>query len=122
MLKLLCCLLSFSALAVVPQTLEQYSRKLNQSLPEIYDAVTKLRQTTVENNYVVYHFLVDASVSESNWALPKVKGQVLASVCQNAHQKNILQNFRAGIIYRYENVKGQSLGEFLIPAAHCSTR
>lgn len=122
MLKLLCCLLSFSALAQTAPSLEQYSRKLNQSLPEVYDAVTKLRHTTVENNHIVYHFLVDATMSESSWALPKVKGQVLLSVCQNAHQKNILQNLRAGIIYRYENLKGQSLGEFLISPAHCSSR
>ena len=122
MLKLLCCLFSFTAIAQAPQSLEQYSLKLNQSLPEVYDAVTKLRQTTVENNQMVYHFLVHATLSESSWALPKVKNQVLSSVCQNAHQKNILQNLQAGIIYRYENIKGQSLGEFLISPAHCSSR
>ena len=122
MLKLLCCLISFSAFAQTSPTLEQYSHKLNQSLPEVYDPVTKLLRTTVENQQVVYHFLVDATVSESTWALPKVKSQVLSSVCQNAHQKNILKHFRAAIIYRYENVKGQSLGELLISPAYCSSR
>lgn len=120
MLNLLFLLLTFSAFAQTPLSLDEYSRKLNSSLPEVYDPVTKLQRTTVENNHLVYHFLVNASVSESNWALPKVKSKVLEGVCQNAHQKNVLQNYKAGIIYRYENLKGQSLGEFLISPSHCS--
>jgi hypothetical protein len=122
MFKLLCLLLSFPVFAQSKPTLEEYSHKLNGSLPEVYDAVTKLRMTSVENSQLVYNFLVDASLQESSWALPKVKAQVLSRVCKNSYQKNVLQKYRTSLIYRYENLKGQSLGEFLIPPEHCPSR
>lgn len=99
--------------------LQDFSKKLNQDLPEVYDPVTKLMRTTVENDNMVYHFLVDANQKQYDWAMPKVKEQVLKSVCKNQNQKMILTQYKVGIVYRYENTKGQSLGEFLVRPEHC---
>ena len=93
---------------------------MNKDLPEIYDHMTKLMRTSVENNNLKYQFLINADQKEYNWALPKVRTQILANICKNARQKAILKNYRANIVYSYENVKGQSLGEFMVRPDHCN--
>ena len=103
-------------------TLYEVSNKINQNLPEIYDPVTKLQRTTVENNNLIYHFLIDAGQKEYDWALPKVKTQILSNVCTNQNQNSILSEHQANIIFRYENTKGQSLGQFMVQAGHCKKR
>jgi hypothetical protein len=100
-------------------TLQEVSAKVNRSLPEVYDAVTKLVTTTVENNNFSYHFLVDANQDEFNKALPKVKNQILSTLCTKNIERSILKDHNANIVYRYENVKGQSLGEFMVKPDHC---
>lgn len=112
-------LLSLNALAQVPPTLEEVSSRINRDLPEIYDPVTKLRTTTVENNNLVFNFLIDASEKQYKWAMPKVKSQVMSDICSKGREGSVLKHHKASIIYRYENVKGQSLGEFIIRPEHC---
>ena len=79
-------------------------------------------RTTVENNNVIYHFLVNATQKENDWVMPKVKERVLLTICSNKNQKHILTSYRANVVYRYENVKGQFLGEFLIPPERCYSK
>ncbi len=100
-------------------SLEEASLKINRSLPENYDRVTRLRTTTVENNHLVFHFLLNAEKSEYQWALPKVKEQVLKTICSQSREGDVLKNRRGNIVYRYENLKGQSLGEFMVTPEHC---
>lgn len=100
-------------------TLEEYSLRLNKELPEVYDPVTKLLKTTVENNNLIYHFIVDANHAEFNWAFPKVKTQILKTVCANSREKFVFKELKANLVYRYENVKGQSMGEFMVRPEHC---
>jgi len=99
--------------------LDELSVKLNKDLPEVYDHATKLMRTTVENGSFVYQFIVGANKEEYAFAIPKVRTQVMSTVCKHAREKSILEKYKASIVYRYENVKGQSLGEFMIPAGHC---
>lgn len=101
------------------ETLEDYSREMNKTLPEVYDPVTKLMRTTVENNNFKYHFLLNANHAEYAWALPKVKAQILKKICSKSSEKKILKGFKSSIVYSYENVKGQSLGEFMVKPDHC---
>ncbi len=101
-------------------TLEETSNKLNKDLPEVYDPVTKLRTTTVENNNIIYNFLVDANQKEYDWAMPKVRNQVMSTICSKSRERTILKGHKANIVYRYENVKGQSLGEFMIKPEQCA--
>lgn len=100
-------------------TLEELSTKVNKDLPEVYDHATKLMRTTVENGSFVYHFLVGANKEEYALAFPKVRTQVMSTICKHSREKIILGKYKASIVYRYENLKGQSLGEFMIPAGHC---
>lgn len=100
-------------------SLEEASKTINKDLPEIYDSVTKLMRTTVEYNNITYHFLVDANEKEFNWALPKVKAQVLRTICTKTREKYLLKQYKANIVYNYENVKGLSLGQFMIRPDHC---
>jgi hypothetical protein len=100
-------------------SLEEVSEKLNKDLPEVYDPVTKLRKTTVENNNLIFNFLIDANQKEYNWAMPKVKTQVMSTICSKSRERLVFKNHNANIVYRYENVKGQSLGEFMIRPEHC---
>lgn len=99
--------------------LEEYSVKINKDLPEKYDSITKLRKTTVENNNLIYNFLVDADQGEFDWAMPKVKSQVMSTICTKGRDKTALHQYNANIVYRYENVKGQALGEFMVRPEHC---
>lgn len=114
--------LSFSALAQIPLSLEETSSRINRDLPEIYDRMTKLRSTSVENNNLIYNFLVDVNQSEYNFALPKVKNQVMSTICSKSRERMVFHSHKANIVYRYENVKGQSLGEFMIRPEHCPKR
>lgn len=100
-------------------TLDEVSHALNKDLPEIYDPVTKLRKTTVENNHLIFNFLIDANQKEYDWAMPKVKKQVMSTICSKSRERTIFKVHNANIVYRYENVKGQSLGEFMIRPEHC---
>lgn len=105
--------------AQIRPSLEEVSMKLNKDLPEIYDPVTKLRKTTVENNNLIFNFLVDAGQKQFDWAMPKVKTQVLSTICNKTRERVIFRDHNANIVYRYENMKGQSLGEFMIRPEHC---
>lgn len=111
-------------LSVFPHALAQghllrLSEEVNKSLPESYDPVTKLQRTSVENGAVIYHFQLDATQAEYNGALAKVKAQVLKSICAKRIERKIIVAHKADIVYRYENLRGQSLGEFLISSTHC---
>lgn len=107
------------AIAQIRPSLEEVSAKLNQDLPEIYDPVTKLRKTTVENNNLIFNFLIDANQKDYDWAMPKVKTQVEKTICSKAREKAVFRDHKANIVYRYENMKGQSLGEFMVRPEHC---
>lgn len=120
MLFLTMTLLSTASFAQSRPTLEEVSKEMNKDLPEIYDHMTKLMRTSVENNNLKYQFLINADQKEYNWALPKVRTQILSNICKNSRQKAILKNYRANIVYSYENVKGQSLGEFMVKPDHCN--
>ncbi len=99
--------------------IQAYSLKINKSLPEVYDHVTKLISTSVENNNFYYHFQLKATLKEFTEARPKANAQVLKTVCSQSRERVILQKFKANLIYRYENDKGISLGEFMIRPSHC---
>lgn len=104
---------------MVKPTLDEVSTKLNADLPEVYDHVTKLRKTTVENNNLIFNFLIDANQKEYDWAMPKVRTQVMSTICSKSRERTVFKVHNANIVYRYENVKGQSLGEFMIRPDHC---
>lgn len=100
-------------------SLTEFSNEVNKSLPEVYDSVTKLMKTTVENNNFKYNFIIDADQKEYAFAMPKVREQILKTICSKRTEKTILKSYRAHIIYSYENVKGQSLGEFMVRPDYC---
>lgn len=102
-----------------PGDLRSYSAEINKSLPENFDPVTRLRTTTVQNNNLYYHFLVKVSQEEFKEALPKVRGQILRTICSQSREKRGLKTYRANLVYQYENEKGQSLGEFMVRPEHC---
>lgn len=117
---LLCFLISLSSYAQVARpTLTELSSTINKSLPETWDHATKLLRTTVENNNIFYHFVLKASEEEYKWALPKVKAQVLRTICSKSREKSILKDYQANIVYKYESEKGLTLGEFMIKPDHC---
>ncbi len=118
MMKLLLFFFSVQLMAG-PSSLEELSQKVNKDLPEVYDTVTKLMRSTVENHYFKYHFLVGATKPEFESAFPKVKAQILKTICSHRREKTILTVYKAGIIYSYENVQGQSLGQFLVKPEFC---
>jgi hypothetical protein len=101
------------------ENLNEVSEKLNKDLPEVYDPITKLVTTTVQNNDIKFNFIVDASEKEFKDTLPKVKLEVLNTVCRRKSESYILNTLKANIIYSYENVKGQSLGEFVVRIGSC---
>lgn len=117
---LLCFLISLSSYAQVARpTLTELSSTINKSLPETWDHATKLLRTTVENNNIFYHFVLKANEDEYKWALPKVKAQVLRTICSKPREKSILKDYQANIVYKYESDKGLTLGEFMIKPDHC---
>ncbi len=107
---------------IIRPSLEQISLKMNKTLPEIYDPITKLQSTTVEHNNFFYHFVVDASKKEFGPAFPKVQAQILKTVCSRPAEKSILVDNNANIVYRYESLKGESLGQFMIRPEHCKKK
>lgn len=111
--------LSASLFAQVKPGLEEISTKLNKELPEIYDHATKLMGTTVSNGHLVYHFLVNITQEEYDAFSPKVKAQMLKSSCSDKTKRMLLNEYKANLVFRYVNTKGQSLGEFMIRADHC---
>lgn len=96
-----------------------YSEKLNRSLPENLDSITQLRKTSVQNNYLYYHFIVQATQVEYSNVIEKVKAQNLKAVCKQSRELIVFKTYKASLVYRYENEKGQSLGEFMIQPGHC---
>lgn len=110
-------LLPFTAFA---QSLKDSSEKINKDLPQKYDSITKLQSTSVQNNNLIYHFIVDANQIEFDSAFPKVKQQILSSICSKPREKNLLTIQKAHLVYRYENARGLSLGEFMVRPEHCS--
>jgi uncharacterized membrane protein YkoI len=112
--------LSFSSWGqMIQRDLRDVSQELNKTLPEVYDHATKLMKTTVENNNLFYHFILNANQAEYDFALPKVRNQILSTICSKARERTILKNYKANIVYRYEDVKGLSLGEFMVKPEHC---
>lgn len=107
------------SLPAFPQGLKTYSEKINKSLPETYDHATKLLRTRVENNDLNFDFVVDATKDEFALAFPKVRSQVLSTICRQSRERTVLRQFKANVVYRYESVKGQALGEFMIRPDHC---
>ncbi len=111
---------SFSLYAQVPRpSLKDASSEINKTLPQIYDHATKLTTTTVENNNLYYHFVVAATQKEYEDALPKVKAQILKTICSKKVERSILKEHKANIVYRYESDKGLSLGELQVKPDHC---
>lgn len=100
-------------------TLQELSSQMNKTLPEVYDPVTKLQKTSVENNNFYYHFLLDANQREYDRALPNVKRALQKSACGSSKDRRILLQHKANIVYRYENVKGEFLGEFMLKPDQC---
>ena len=103
-------------------SLKELSLKINKELPEVYDHATKLVGTSLENKNFYFHFILNANSEEYKGALPKVKAQVLKTICSGKREREILLRHQANIIYRYESLSGQSLGEFMIPSSHCSKK
>lgn len=100
-------------------SLGEYSAKINSGLPETYDRVTKLLKTSVENDDLVFHFVILATKDEFAATHGKVKAQVLSTICRHDREGKVLRQLRKAVIYRYENEKGQALGEFMVRPAHC---
>lgn len=100
-------------------TLEEISRKINKELPLDYDHATKLVATTVQNTNFYYHFTIKANLEEYKLAFPKVKAQILKTICSQPREFSILKNYKADIVYKYENEKGSTLGEFMVKPEHC---
>lgn len=116
-------LFSMSLMAEVkPLSLKEYSEKINKALPAVYDPVTKLIASSVENESLVYHFILAATRVEFSKALPQVRSSVLKSVCSNPREKLVLKEYKANLIYRYESVSGESLGEFMVRPEHCGKK
>lgn len=114
-------LISLKVFAQAPRpTLKDTSAEVNKSLPQIYDHATKLTATTIENNNIIYHFIVGATQKEFDNALPKVKAQVQSTICSKRVEKSILMDHKANIVYRYESDRGNSLGEFMLKPEQCS--
>lgn len=99
--------------------LNEISLKINKTLPQIYDHVTKLVSTSVENNNFSYHFILKATPSEYKLALPMVRSQILKTICSKKTEKSILLDYNTNIVFRYESDKGQTLGEFMVKPDHC---
>lgn len=99
--------------------LSEISTSMNKSLPEVYDPVTKLISTSVENNNFTYHFVLMANFKEYSWALPKVKASILETICSKPREKVLLKQHRANLVYSYENVEGQLLGQFMVKPEQC---
>jgi hypothetical protein len=101
-------------------TLIEFSRMHNKELPQVYDPITKLVRTSVENNNLTYHFIVIAKKEEFDSSFPKVKQQVLKTVCSRPREKQVVKSYNANIIYSYENEKGMFLNQFMIKAGFCN--
>jgi hypothetical protein len=113
---------SFTALASARPKLEEVSKQLNQGLPKVYDSITRLRSTSVKDKYFYYHFEVGVSKEEFDLAFPKVQGQILSSVCSQRPERSILLDYQVPIVYSYESLKGQSLGQFMVRPEHCKQK
>jgi len=100
-------------------TIQDFSTKLNKSLPEVYDSITKLERTSVEGDFLVYHFTVDLSQSMFTEHVGKMKNRAEQSSCKNKNTHYVLTKLNKPILYKYENLKGQSLGQFQLAARRC---
>lgn len=100
-------------------TISEVSKNLNKELPQVYDHATKLMTTTVENNNFIYHFTLRATEIEYKMALPKVKSQILSTICSKKRERSLFEDHKVGLVYRYESERGTTLGEFLVRPEHC---
>lgn len=123
---LLLTLFIFNCSSVFPApdtpSLKEFSEKMNSSLPEVFDHATKLMTTTVDNNNFNYHFVLNATKDEFKFAFPKVKTQILKTICSRSQERSILKNYKANIVYRYETLKGETLGQFMVKPEHCMSK
>jgi hypothetical protein len=115
----LTCACFLSAVQASSVGLAEISAHMNKSLPEVYDPVTKLISTSVENNNFKYHFVLKANFKEYSWALPKVRARILETVCSKTRERMLLKQHRANLVYSYENVEGQLLGQFMVKPEQC---
>lgn len=104
---------------VLAITLMDISQKVNKDLPRVYDSVTKVMRTTVENDYFIYHYIVDGSKLEFDRALPMVKSNITKSICKDEPTRTVLVHLKKSVVYRYESPKGISLGQFMVSPSHC---
>jgi hypothetical protein len=100
--------------------LATYSSKLNKTLPEVYDHATKLMRTRVENNHLNFEFIVRANKEEFAFAFPKVRSQILSTICHQSREGKALRQYKVNVVYLYESEKGQALGEFMVKPDHCT--
>lgn len=112
-------LIIFLPLFASAESLKDISDKWNKDLPEKFDSITKLQKTTTLNNNFIFNFIVDANQFEFDTALPKVKQQIMATICSKPREKHLLKNLKSNLVYRYESVRGLSLGEFMVRPEHC---
>lgn len=122
-MKLILILLMFSLSDLFAQsqqlTLGEYSTQMNKEFPQVYDHATRLVSSSVENSNFIYHFQLRADQSEFRSALPHVKEQILKTVCAKPKDRVLLTVYKANLVYKYENDKGNYLGEFMIQPEHC---
>lgn len=119
LITLICSFLITQPAVAAANDLEAYSAKLNKSLPETYDHATKLMRTRVENNHLHFDFIVGANKEEFAFAFPKVRSQILSTICRQSREGTALRQYQANVVFKYENEKGQSMGEFLVKPDHC---
>lgn len=112
-------LISVSMANASPMNLSEVSAHMNKSLPEVYDPVTKLISTSVENHNFKFHFVLKANYKEYSWAMPKVKAKILETICSKSKERVLLKQHRANLVYSYENVEGQLLGLFMVKPEQC---
>jgi hypothetical protein len=76
-------------------------------------------RTSVENNHLNFDFIVIASREEFANAFPKVRSQILSTICRQKREGTALRQYKANVVFRYESEKGQSLGTFMVKPDHC---
>lgn len=112
---------SFHQLSAQPVrlSLTEFSNQMNGEFPQIFDHATRLVSSSVENSNFIYHFQLRADQIEFRSALPHVKAQILKTVCGKPKDKILLTVYKANLVYKYENDKGNYLGEFMVRPEHC---
>lgn len=117
------CLLALNLLllgGIEASVLKDFSNKLNRNLPEVYDSITKLERTSVEGEFLVYQFVVDINEEQFKQNIEKIKKNAIVNSCTNKNTLHVVEKLKKSLLYRYENLKGQSLGQFQILSGTCS--